>query len=130
MARACAASIFMGWGIAALHHTSMWAICLEGTCSYSPRIVAFSVVLAIAFSLISLWLTFVFRNDSIALTRREFSGALLMGAAVSGIITPVWPLLLFTRSAVTPNLPHAVSISALGATGISIVALFCSPSLC
>ena len=49
-------------GIATLHYTSMWAMRLQGTCSYSPRIVALSIVLAIAFSLIALWLTFIFRD--------------------------------------------------------------------
>jgi NO-binding membrane sensor protein with MHYT domain len=52
LVRACAVSIFIGAGIATLHYTSMWAMRLQATCSYSPLIVALSVVLAIAFSLI------------------------------------------------------------------------------
>lgn len=120
--RALAGSIFMGGGIAALHYISMAAMRLMGTCHYSPLIVGLSVVLAIVFSLIALWLTFTFR-DSIGWIWRKAAGALLMGAAVSCMHYTGMAAATFTRSAVAPNLSHAVSISTLGATGISVVVL-------
>lgn len=57
---AVAASIFMGGGIAIMHYTGMAAMRLAAMCRYSPSLVALSVALAIAFSLISLWLAFFF----------------------------------------------------------------------
>ncbi len=60
---ALAASIFQGAGIAALHYIGMAAMRMPAMCHYSPAIVVISVVLAIAGSLLSLWLTFLFRDQ-------------------------------------------------------------------
>jgi PAS domain S-box-containing protein len=122
-ARSWAAGLFMGGGIATLHYTAMAAMRLRGMCRYSPLIVAVSVVLAIAFSLISLWLTFSFRNDSVSWRWRKAAGAVLLGVAVSGMHYTGMAAATFTRSAAVPDLSHAVSISSLGSAGISVVAL-------
>jgi PAS domain S-box-containing protein len=122
-ARAWVASLFMGGGIATLHYTSMAAMRLPGMCHYSPPLVALSILLAVVFSRIALWLTFAFRNDSISWTRRKAAGALLMAAAISGMRYTAMAAATFTRSAAIPDLSHAVSISSLGSAGISIVAL-------
>jgi PAS domain S-box-containing protein len=121
--RALAGSVFMGGGIAILHYTSMWAMRLQGMCHYSPLIIGLSVVFAIAFSLIALWLTFTFRNDPTGWTWRKAGGALLMGVAVCSMHYTGMAAATFTRSAASPDLSHAVSISTLGATGISVVTL-------
>jgi len=122
-ARAWVASLFMGGGIVTLHYTSMAAMRLSGMCRYSPLLVALSVLLAIVFSRIALWLTFTCRNDSISWTRRKAAGALLMGAAISSMHYTAMTAATFTRSAAIPDLSHAVSISSLGSAAISIVAL-------
>src|SRR6266568_1486499 len=54
--RALVGSIFMGGGIATMHYTGMAAMRLPAMCLYDPRLVALSVVLAIAISLVALWL--------------------------------------------------------------------------
>jgi PAS domain S-box-containing protein len=101
----------------------MWAMRLQGMCHYSPLIIGLSVVFAIAFSLIALWLTFTFRNDPTGWTWRKAGGALLMGVAVCSMHYTGMAAATFTRSAASPDLSHAVSISTLGATGISVVTL-------
>jgi PAS domain S-box-containing protein len=121
--RAWVASIFMGGGIATLHYTAMAAMRLEGTCSYSPPIVTLSILLAIVFSRIALWATFTFRNDAIGWTWRKTAGALLMGTAISCMHYTGMAAATFTRSTIVPNVSHAVSISSLGAAGITIVTL-------
>src|SRR6266849_5962885 len=64
--RASAASIFMGGAISAMHYTGMAAMRLPAMCHYSPLLVTLSVLLAMAFSLIALWLTFLLRGESAA----------------------------------------------------------------
>src|ERR1035441_5670821 len=56
-------SIFQGVGIATLHYTSMAAMRLPAMCHYSPPIVVLSVFVAIAGSLLPLWLIFLFKDQ-------------------------------------------------------------------
>ena len=119
--RAWTASIFMGGGIAALHYTAMAAMRVSAMCHYSPPVVALSVVLAIVFSLISLWLTFLFRNDLTGWRWRKAAGALLMGVAISAMHYTGMAAASFTRSTKLPDLSHAVSVSSVGTAGVTIV---------
>lgn len=115
------AGIIMGVAIATLHYTAMAAMRMPGMSRYSPPTVALSVVLAIVFSLISLWLTFLFRKDVRGWAPRKVAGALVMGAAISAMHYTGMAAVSFVPSSEPPDLSHAVSISALGAAGISVV---------
>jgi PAS domain S-box-containing protein len=121
--RAWAGSVFLGGGIAALHYTSMASMRLEAMCHYSPVLVTLSVLLAIAFSLLSLWLMFLLRDEVIERPVRMMASALLMGAAISVMHYTGMASVSFTRSEEFPDLFHSVSISFLGAVGIGLVAL-------
>ena len=119
--RALAGSISQGAGIAALHYTSMAAMRLPGMCHYSPAIVTLSVLFAIAGSLLSLWLTFLFRDEVAGRRLRKAASALLMGAAISVMHYTAMAAASFTTSATVPNLSHAVYVSSLGIAGIVTV---------
>jgi len=80
-----------------------------------PALVALSVVLAIAFSLIALRLTFYSREEASGRRWRKGASALLMGTAISAAS--------FTRSAEVSDLSHAISISPLGAAAIAMATL-------
>src|SRR5260370_5487881 len=80
--RAVLGSIFMGGGIATMHYTGMAAMRLSAMCSYSAKLVALSVVLAIVISLVALWLTFYFRVETAAWRWTKMHGALVMRAAI------------------------------------------------
>lgn len=121
--RALCASIFMGGGIVTLHYTSMAAMRLAAMCHYSPPLVALSVVLAIACSLISLWLAFLFRNEPTGLRLRKFASAVVMGTAIYTMHYTAMAAATFTRSAAIPDLSHAVSISTLGTAGIALATM-------
>jgi NO-binding membrane sensor protein with MHYT domain len=62
--RAVAGSAIMCSGIATMHYTGMAAMRLPAMCSYDLRLLILSVVLAIVISLVALWLTFRFREDT------------------------------------------------------------------
>jgi PAS domain S-box-containing protein len=114
-------SLFMGAGISALHYTAMASMRMQAMCHYSPALVTLSVVLAIAFSLLSLWLTFLFRVEASGRRLRKVASALLMGAAISVMHYTGMASASYTRSTEVPDLSHAVTISMLGIAGIGVV---------
>ncbi|HWY40984.1 MAG TPA: MHYT domain-containing protein [Chthoniobacterales bacterium] len=116
--RALCASIFMGGGIVALHYVAMDSMRLKGMCHYSPPLVSLSVVVAIGFSLLSLWLMFFFRETSIDHIGGKFGSALLLGAAISAMHYTGMAATSFTISDVLPNLSHAIPITHLGILGL------------
>jgi two-component system, sensor histidine kinase and response regulator len=114
-------SVIMGAGIATMHYTGMAAMRLPGMCHYSSTLVTLSVVLAIVISLVALWLTFRFRNDVKGKWLPKIASATLMGAAIPVMHYTGMAAAGFTFTNEAPNLSHAVSVSSLGITGITIV---------
>ena len=119
--RPFAAGISMGGGIAGLHYVAMEAMRLPAMCHYSPPLVILSVILAIASSLLALWLTFLFRHEPSDQRLRKALSVLAMGAANPLMHYTGMAATSFTRSGVTPDLSHAVSISLVSIEGITLV---------
>src|SRR2546427_7469291 len=122
MFRAVLGSLFMGGGIAAMHYTGMAAMRLSAMCSYSAALVTLSVILAIVISLVALWLTFYFRGETTAWSWRKILSALVMGAAIPVMHYTAMAAASFTAAPwAHQDLSHAVSVSSLSVTGITIV---------
>jgi PAS domain S-box-containing protein len=121
--RAIAGSIFMGGSIVGLHYIAMASMRLPTVVHYSPPLVLLSVLLAIVFSLMALWLTFLLRNETRGWGWRKAASALLMAMAISSMHYTAMAGASFTPSAAAADLSHAVSISFLGTVGITIVTL-------
>ena len=114
-------SVLMGGGIAAMHYIGMKAMRLPAMCMYSPWIVAFSIVIAVAISFVAISLTFRLRRQTTAGGWKKPISALTMGLAI--------PVMHYTGMAAASFVPaplssqsltHAISISALGTTGIIV----------
>ncbi len=75
---------------------------------------------AIVISLVALWLTFRFRNDVKGKWRPKMASAVLMGAAIPVMHYTGMAAASFTFTGAMPDLSHAVSVSSLGITGITI----------
>jgi two-component system sensor histidine kinase/response regulator len=118
---AAVGSVIMGAGIATMHYTGMAAMRLPAMCHYSSVIVTLSVVLAIVISLVALWLTFSLRNDVKGKWLPKVSSAVLMGAAIPVMHYTGMAAAGFRFTGEAPDLSHAVSVSSLGITGITIV---------
>jgi NO-binding membrane sensor protein with MHYT domain len=116
-----AGSVLQGAGIAGLHYTAMAAMRLEGMCHHSSPMVALSVLVAIAGSLLSLWPTFCVRDQVTGRSRRMAASALLMGAAISIMHYTGMAAANFTASNEVPDLSHSVRVTALGIAGIITV---------
>jgi PAS domain S-box-containing protein len=116
-------AVLMGAGIAAMHYIGMEAMRLPAMCSYSPGLVLLSVVLAIAISLVALWLTFHLREETKSLGWRKLASALLMGAAIPVMHYTGMAAVTFRPMSPVVDLSHSVAISSLGTVGIGGVAL-------
>jgi len=79
-------ALLMGMGISAMHYSGMSAIQIVPSIGYDPLLVAYSVGIAIVASFVALWLAFNLRTgDSIKMIVGRLAGALVMGAAISGM---------------------------------------------
>jgi two-component system sensor histidine kinase/response regulator len=113
-------SIFMGSGIAAMHYIGMAAMRLPAMCSYSPILVAVSLVLAITISFVALWRAFALR--SVADLKHKIVNAVILGAAI--------PVMHYVGMAAAHFVPaplplsalhHAISISDLGVASVTFI---------
>jgi diguanylate cyclase (GGDEF)-like protein/PAS domain S-box-containing protein len=117
-----AGSVTMGGGIAAMHYIGMAAMRVPAKVSYDSRIVAVSLVLAIAISFVALTLTFRVRDEK-RVSLRKIVSAVVMGSAIPVMHYMGMAAARFYPSEKMPNLSHAVSISHLGIAAISITSL-------
>ena len=74
-------AICMGSGISATHYLSMEAMRIPVTRTYSPGLVALSILVAIVLSGVALQHTFHLGGNSPSGEKRTWSGALLLGVA-------------------------------------------------
>lgn len=80
------ASIFIGSGIVGMHFIAMSAMRLAAKPSYDLKFVILSHVIAIAFSLVALWLMFQPRIDLIrSEVIRKVGSAIILGIAICGM---------------------------------------------
>jgi PAS domain S-box-containing protein len=114
-------SLFQGAGISGLHYTAMGSMRMPAMCRYSPPIVVLSVLIAIAASLMSLWLTFVFRNGPTGWRLRKAGSALLMGAGISTMHFTGMAAANFTATTGIPDFARSVRVTSLGVAGILAV---------
>ena len=118
-------SVVMGSGIAAMHYIGMAAMRQRAVCTYSHILVAASVVLAVAISLVALWLSFTFREDGAhGHGWKRIASAVLMGTAIAVMHYTGMAAARFSPSAMAPDLRHSVNVSDLGMVGIVVVTFF------
>jgi PAS domain-containing protein len=111
--------LLMGTGIAAMHYIGMEAMRLQAMCHYSPGIVFLSVILAIAISLVALWLTFHLREETESLGRRKLTSTVLMGIAIPAMHYTGMAAVTFTPVSSHVDLTHSVAITFLGTLSIA-----------
>jgi diguanylate cyclase (GGDEF)-like protein/PAS domain S-box-containing protein len=116
-------SVSMGAGIAGMHYIGMAAMRCSAVAAYNWKIVAFSIVLAIAISEIAMRLAFRMRRDHYV-TLRKVASALVMGSAISLMhYTGMWAA-SFTPSTARTDLTRTIGISTVGAFSISVTSIF------
>ncbi len=115
--------ILQGGGIVALHYIAMASMRLPAHMHYSLALTTLAVAIAIGGSLISLWLTFYFRNDPSGRILRKGQSALLMGVGIASMHYTAMAAVSFSSSTQAPELSHSVGIASLGTAGLVAVSL-------
>lgn len=127
MRAAIAGSLFQGAGISGLHYTAMASMRMPAMCHYSPPIVGLSVLVAVAGSLLSLWLSFLFGNRPTGWKHRKIASAVVMGAAISLMHFTGMAAASFATDNTPPDFSYTVRITLLGIAGIiaiTVIVLF------
>ena len=76
----------MGFGIAAMHYTGMYAMRMAPPIEYRPLLLVTSVVIAIAASFVALWIAFQLRHRTFGgAVFQKFAGAIAMGLAITSM---------------------------------------------
>ena len=84
--RLLVAGLLMGIGIASMHYTGMAAMELDPPIRYAPLLFSASVLIAIAASVIALWIALQLRSETIlSAFWKKLGSALVMGAAIAGM---------------------------------------------
>ncbi|MGA7525126.1 MAG: response regulator [Acidobacteriaceae bacterium] len=117
-------SIAMGSGIAGMHYIGMAAMRLPAMCTFSIPLVTLSVVLAIVISAVALSQTFRFRGETADWGWRKTASAVVMGSAIPVMhYVGMAAATFYPMPLNTADLRHAVSISTLGISAITLVSL-------
>jgi diguanylate cyclase (GGDEF)-like protein/PAS domain S-box-containing protein len=109
----------MGGGIAAMHYIGMAAMRLPAMMQYSWPIVALSLGVAFAISLVALVLAFRARQEK-KTSRRKLLSALIMGSAIPLMHYTAMAAASFYASDVPFSTRYAVRVSSLGIGVISV----------
>ena len=121
-ASAILGGVVMGVGIAAMHFIGMLATRADVVHEWNPQAVMLSVLIAIAVSLIAVWLAFHLRGETRDVTRLKVAAAFVMGAAIAAMHYAGMAGVSFVPGPVRHD-ARAVDISTLGLIGIVVVAL-------
>ena len=117
--------VLMGSGVGAMHYTGMAAMRMHAHTSYDPLVFAVSTAVAIAVSLVALWLAFHLRAASPHRVQwRRIGSAVVMGVAIGGMHYTGMAAASFTRAATVPGAASpAISASSLGDGAIALITL-------
>ena len=121
--RAVAGSIVIGAGIAAMHYIGMEAMRSAAMCRYDARLVAVSIALAIVISFVALRLAFLAREEKQGPSLRKIVSAAIMGLAIPVMHYTGMAAASFRFGGMVPDISSAISITTLGAAGITIVTM-------
>jgi PAS domain S-box-containing protein len=118
-----AGSMAMGTGIAAMHYIGMAAMRCSAVIVYDGKIVALSILLAVAISWVALQLSFRVRDEQ-RTSRRKVLTAIVLGSAIPLMhYTGMWAA-SFYPSGVTPDLTRAIGVSTIGVIAIGASCFF------
>lgn len=112
-----AGGVLMGIGIASMHYIGMAAMQLEPPVRYDPLLLSLSILIAIATSVVALWLAFHLRGDTILTAFWKKGGStLVMGAAICGMFYAGMAATIFAPTSVSTMSPQDIDNVWLGGT--------------
>lgn len=112
-------ALLMGGGIGAMHYTGMAAMRTTAMHVYNYWIVALSILVAVGFSMMALWLTFYFRRDTGQFGWRRIGGAAIMGIGISAMHYTAMAAVTFMSDGMAFSTYATVRVSTLGILAIA-----------
>lgn len=123
--RLAGGGLLMGAGIGGMHYTGMAAMRMNAMHHYSGWIVALSVVTAVGFSWMALWIGFTIRGRSQKSEWLQVAGAGVMGLGIAAMHYIAMEGVTYTPAAMAV---HAgvltVQRTTLGGTGVAVSTMF------
>jgi diguanylate cyclase len=110
--------VLMGGAIGAMHYTGMAAMRSTAMHHYNPSGVALSLVVAVVFSCMALWISFSARSDH---EQREWSrvgGAILMGSGIAAMHYTAMSAVTFIPGEMLVSPVGTVRVSTLGVLAV------------
>lgn len=115
-------SLLMGAGIATMHYTGMAAMRLAAHHHYHMGLWLLSVLLAVAISLVALWLTIHFREENRG-RLLKFAISVVMGLAIPVMHYTGMAAVSYMPTNVAPDLSNAIDISVLANSAVILITL-------
>lgn len=113
-------SVLMGSGIGAMHYTGMHAMRCEAMHHYRYGIVVLSVLVAVAFSWLALWIGFSVRNQQRKREWIRLGGAAVMGLGIAAMHYTAMAAVTFLPSHMAYSTENTVHISFLGVWAVML----------
>jgi diguanylate cyclase (GGDEF)-like protein len=120
-------SLIMGSGIGLMHYTGMHAMRCAAMHRYDLRIVALSVVVAVAFSWMALQISFTIRQRSDIREWLRLAGAAVMGLGISAMHYTAMAAVTFVPDSMPYSTENTIRVSTIGVAAIvftSTIVLF------
>jgi diguanylate cyclase (GGDEF)-like protein len=120
-------SLIMGSGIGLMHYTGMHAMRCSAMHRYDLRIVALSVVVAVAFSWMALQISFTIRRRPNTREQLRLLGAAVMGLGIAAMHYTAMAAVSFEGDSMPYSTEHTIRVSTIGVAAIvftSTIVLF------
>jgi len=115
--------LLMGSGIGGMHYVGMAAMRSKAMEHYNPWIVALSVVIAVGFSCLALWIAFASRKTSTHGIRVRLAASIIMGLAISSMHYVAMTGVRFTSDTMPFSMSNTVEVGELGTSVIAVMTI-------
>ncbi len=120
--RLFAGGLLMGGGIGAMHYTGMAAMRSSAMEQYKSWIVALSVLAAVGFSWLALWIAFASRKNKERETRTRLAASVVMGLGIAAMHYTAMIGVRFTLSSEPVSMAGVLEVNTLGESLIIMIA--------
>lgn len=115
-------SLLMGGGIGGMHYIGMAAMRSSAMHRYSPPVVALSIIVAVVFSSMALWISYYVRNNPAQQEWLRMAGAVLMGCGIAAMHYTAMSAVTFFPGGMTYDSKDTVWVTTLGVAGVVLTA--------
>ncbi|MEO8735048.1 MAG: diguanylate cyclase [Edaphobacter sp.] len=116
--------ILMGAGIGGMHYMGISAMRSTAMHHYNLKLVALSLVVAIVFSWMALWISFFLRNYHVQQEWLRIGGAVLMGSGIAAMHYTAMAAVTFTPGEMLYSPIGTVRVSTLGIVAVALTTIF------